>query len=178
MAKREIVLITGGARSGKSRLALQIAEGHSPKIFVATCEPLDSEMQCRINNHKKERGHTWITIEEPIGLAPILQQRAAGVLLIDCMTLWLSNLLLLEKSDQQITAMISQLCETAQQRNALTIIVTNEIGMGIVPDNELARRFRDLAGIMNQNLAKTADTVICAMSGLPLYLKEHANTIR
>jgi adenosylcobinamide kinase / adenosylcobinamide-phosphate guanylyltransferase len=174
MSEREIVVITGGARSGKSRIALEVAAQDTPKLFIATCEPLDNEIRSRISKHKEERGASWTTMEEPVLITPILQQQTAGVVLIDCMTLWLSNLLMREATDGRISAMVSELCEAAQQREGLTILVTNETGMGIVPDNALARRFRDLAGIMNQYLARTADTVICAISGLPLYLKSRS----
>ncbi|MGH9856646.1 MAG: bifunctional adenosylcobinamide kinase/adenosylcobinamide-phosphate guanylyltransferase, partial [Acidobacteriota bacterium] len=149
MSEREIVVITGGARSGKSRIALEVAGREIPKVFIATCEPFDEEIRSRIRKHKEERCASWITMEEPVLIARILQQQTGGVVLIDCMTLWLSNLLVREKTDDQISALISELCEATQRRKGLTILVTNETGMGIVPDNPLARRFRDLAGIMN-----------------------------
>jgi adenosyl cobinamide kinase/adenosyl cobinamide phosphate guanylyltransferase len=177
MGKREIILISGGARSGKSRTALELTESSSEKIFVATALESDEEMTERIRIHRQQREKDWITIEEPLEIATALQKNPAGAIVIDCLTLWLSNMLLLPMNEEQIRQAIQHLIEVVRERNDLTVLVTNEVGFGIVPDNELARRFRDLAGSMNQNLAAEADTVILMVSGLPLYLKRRENKI-
>ena len=171
MENREIVLITGGARSGKSQMALQLASVHSPKIFLATAEALDAEMDERIRKHRAERSNDWITVEEPVFLAKALEGYSSGTIVVDCITLWLSNLLMRSHDQQQIEAEVARVCEALQERASTTIVVTNEVGMGIVPEHASGRLFRDLAGTANQRIAHIADRVIFMVSGLPLYLK-------
>ena len=160
-------MITGGARSGKSRMALSLANQSATKTFIATAQPFDEEMKARIRAHRAERSDSWILIEEPLNIPYVLTNARPGVVLIDCITLWISNLI---HSHNDIKA-IDDLLHALKQRSELTIVVTNELGMGIVPDNPLARKFRDLIGTTNQSIASVADEVICMISGLPLYLK-------
>ena len=175
--KNHIALITGGARSGKSRMALEIAAREKQRIFVATAEPLDAEMDLRIRKHRAERGPDWKTIEEPLHLAEVVNGNPKGAMVIDCLTLWLSNWILREQEDSTILHCIHELASAVSNRAALTVLVTNEVGMGIVPDNDLARRFRDLAGTMNQSFAEIATTVVLTVSGLPLFIKDKRKEI-
>ncbi len=166
-------LILGGVRSGKSRLAEQHALASGLEVFyIATATMGDDEMRQRIAHHRQQRPSTWQLIEEPLKLTTVLQQHAAEdrCLLVDCLTLWLTNLLL---SDEELML--------ARERDALIeqlpdlpghiILVSNETGMGIVPEAELARRFGDEAGRLHQNLAKISDRVILTVAGLPHVLK-------
>jgi len=171
MGKRQIVLITGGARSGKSRFALELASFRGKKIFVATATASDEEMRQRIESHRKERSSDWFTIEQPIDVSRVVAENPENLMLIDCLTLWVSNLMMHGRNDEEIQKEVQQLCECLLARRDLTILITNEVGFGIVPDNELARRFRDLSGMMNQLFAAEADAVILMVSGLPMYLK-------
>jgi len=171
---KKIILITGGCRSGKSRFALDYANQHYfKKLYLATCEALDEEMAQRIAHHKKMRSPEWQTIEEPIEVVDKIRQYRdeADVILLDCITLWLSNLLMRRKDDSQIIKETDRLMETIKQCPASFIVVTNEVGMGIVPADPLSRRFRDLSGTMNQKIGEGADTVIYMVSGIPLFLK-------
>lgn len=179
MAK--FILVTGGARSGKSSFALALAESVSPKrLFVATCPPLDREMAARVRRHQEERqGRGWVTLERPTELAGLFQNDVDGfeVVLIDCLTLWVNNLLFSCPDGEQLDdRRIGSLCEAwLQQANAFpgtVICVTNEVGLGIVPDNALARRYRDLVGTCNQLIAGRADDVVLVSCGIPLYLKK------
>ncbi|MCI0605570.1 bifunctional adenosylcobinamide kinase/adenosylcobinamide-phosphate guanylyltransferase [bacterium] len=170
MAKAEIVLITGGARSGKSAQALRLASAR-PGIFLATAEALDQEMKERIRQHRLERSAEWKTIEEPVLPARILTENHTDTVVVDCITLWLSNLLMRSYDQEQIEREVSVLCEALQAREATTILVTNEVGMGIVPEHASGRLFRDVAGKTNQRIAAMAHCVIFMVSGLPLYIK-------
>jgi len=173
MGKR-MILITGGCRSGKSRYALDYANRHfSKKIYLATCEALDEEMAQRIEHHKKMRGPEWRTIEEPVAIVDKIRQYGAKVevILLDCITLWLSNLLTKGNNDLKVTHEINSFTEMLKQTPTSFIIVSNEVGMGIVPADPLSRRFRDLSGAINQKIAEVADTVIYMVSGIPMFLK-------
>jgi adenosylcobinamide kinase/adenosylcobinamide-phosphate guanylyltransferase len=176
-----IILVTGGSRSGKSAHALEIAQRlDGPRLFVATCPTLDDEMRDRIRKHRKAREQAgWRTMEEPADLPGALARAGdCRVVLVDCLTLWVNNLLYsaeqaghsLEESD------IQKQCEAvlgACARLAATVIfVTNEVGWGIVPENALARRFRDLSGRCNTVMAAGADEVILVVCGLPVHLKK------
>ena len=170
----KMIFITGGCRSGKSRFALDYANQHfSKKIYLATAEALDEEMVLRVENHKKARGPEWKTVEEPLRVVEkiVACGDQADVILLDCLTLWLTNLLLKWDDDSKIMDEVKRLVETLKQAQATLIVVTNEVGMGIVPDNPLGRRFRDLSGMANQTIAKAADTVVFMVSGIPLLLK-------
>ena len=165
------VLVLGGARSGKSALAERLTRaGGAMPLYIATAQAWDDEMRARIAEHRAQRdGLGWTTVEAPLALADALAAAPAGQpVLIDCLTLWLTNLMLGEHPVDQATA---ALLETLTARPGLTVLVANEVGLGIVPDNALARRFRDLAGRLNQQIATQADTVVFTAAGLPLLLK-------
>ncbi|MBK5275345.1 MAG: bifunctional adenosylcobinamide kinase/adenosylcobinamide-phosphate guanylyltransferase [Desulfuromonadales bacterium] len=173
------IFITGGARSGKSRFAEHLARQTGPDLcYLATAQSLDCEMGERIKKHQLRRGDEWHTIEEPLELAMTLKiyDGAFSVILLDCLTLWLTNLLL--AGDEQddglenvILDKVRQLGETLRNMTTPVIIVTNEVGMGIVPESRLGRVFRDLAGQANQIIAAAADEAWLLASGIPLKLK-------
>ncbi len=169
-----IVFVTGGARSGKSSFALQQAEGVPGKrAFIATAEAVDDEMADRIRRHKEDRSEEWKTFEEPRGIAAVLRKAAEShdVIIIDCLTIWLSNILC---SGADIAAETAGLIAALQEvrRSASVFVVSNEVGMGIVPLHELARRFRDDAGRLNRNIAEIADAVYLTVAGIPLKIKD------
>jgi adenosylcobinamide kinase/adenosylcobinamide-phosphate guanylyltransferase len=176
MSAQEIlkVLITGGCRSGKSEYALGLAEGSANKVFLATAEGKDQEMCERIERHRLRRGRGWRTVEEPLNLVSALAgyKSEADLIVIDCVTLWLSNLLLRGDSPESILNQINALAREVQSAGTNLIMVTNEVGSGIVPVNDLARRFRDLVGFGNQRLAKVCHRVVLMVAGLPLVIKE------
>ncbi|WP_028967813.1 bifunctional adenosylcobinamide kinase/adenosylcobinamide-phosphate guanylyltransferase [Sphingomonas phyllosphaerae] len=164
-----IRLVLGGARSGKSRHAQALAEAcAAPWRFVATAQAFDAEMAERIAHHRADRSAAWATIEAPLALAETIAAVGDGVLLVDCLTLWTSNLLL---ADADIDAATDALVAALAQSRAHIILVSNEVGWGIVPDNALARRFRDVAGRVNQRVAAIADRVDLVVAGLPMTLK-------
>ena len=168
-----IVLVGGGARSGKSRFALEYAEKHSRRpAFVATGEARDEEMRERIARHQRERAAHWTTIEEPLDLACVVEREAAqfDLVLVDCLTLWLSNVLLDPERDAR--AQLRGLAECLEcWRGPALLLITNEVGLGIVPESPLAREFRDLSGEMNQAVARVADEVYWMVFGVPLMVK-------
>ncbi len=163
-----VTLIIGGARSGKSRLAESLAWGE--KYYIATAQAFDDEMSKRIAKHKEQRGVGWVTHEEQFGLPRILAEldQTGRFILVDCLTLWLSNLILAERDWQGPT---SELCAVLQGRTADVVLVSNEVGLSIVPDNRLGRQFRDAQGLVNQRVAAIADNVVFVAAGLPLVLK-------
>ena len=169
---RKLILVLGGARAGKSAFALRLAEpllGDNEGCFIATAQALDTEMAERIARHREERSAKWITIEEPYQLdAALLQAADAKVVLIDCLTLFVSNWLLRSDNDAMQTIVARLLANVNSQT---VICVSNEVGLGIVPDNPLARTFRDLLGRVNQQFAAAADEVYLLVAGLPLQLK-------
>ena len=175
----QTIFITGGARSGKSRFAEQITHNFgAPLCYLATAQPLDDEMDQRISKHQQRRGDEWRTIEEPLHLPQALAANdgLCNCILVDCLTLWLSNLLLLyenlgEETEIQILDDVQRLASTLRGMTTPVIVVSNEVGMGIVPDNRLARIFRDIAGQANQIIAAAADQAWLVASGLPLKLK-------
>ncbi len=166
-------LILGGARSGKSRLAEKLANDSAlPVIYIATSQPLDGEMNERIALHRQRRPDHWGLIEEPIELARVLRENAVAgqCLLVDCLTLWLTNLLMLEDSSR-LAAQRDQLLETLASLPGETIFVSNETGLGVVPLGELTRRYVDEAGWLHQALAERCQRVVLTVAGLPLTLK-------
>ncbi len=164
-----IRLVLGGARSGKSRHAQALAETcAAPWRFVATAQAFDAEMAERIAHHRADRSAAWATIEAPLALPETIAAVEDGVLLVDCLTLWTSNLLL---ADADIDAATDALVAALTTSRARIVLVSNEVGWGIVPDNALARRFRDVAGRVNQRVAATADRVDLVVAGLPMSLK-------
>ena len=173
---KEIVLITGGARSGKSRCAEQrAAEMGARPVYVATAEAKDEEMAQRIAEHRKRRGDRWRTIEEPLELADALlaQRGTTDCVLVDCLTLWISNLLI-RHDEKYAWEKVEELIEQLPLLNFHLVFVTNEVGWGIVPDNLLARQFRDLAGWTNQRMAAAANEVILMVAGIPIIAKQGA----
>ena len=165
-----LTLILGGARSGKSRHAERLVEAAGGGVYVATAEPGDAEMRARILAHRARRGPQWRTIEAPRDLeTALLEAGAAGrPVLVDCLTLWLSNLILAGREPADGSA---ALFACLPRVTAPVLLVANEVGLGIVPDNDLARRFRDAAGRLNQDIAAIADRVLFVAAGLPLTLK-------
>jgi len=175
-----IVLITGGSRSGKSHLAQELAGTRpGPHAFVATAEALDAEMRARIQAHQRSRPAGWALVEEPrrVPEAVAGALAAARTVILDCVTLWVSNLLLADEGfdERGAEAAAAGLVEVARAAPAARlIVVTNEVGSGVVPDNALARRFRDCAGRANEVLARGADEVYLCVSGIPLRIKPTA----
>lgn len=164
------VLITGGVRSGKSRYAISLAEQLAPeRYYLATAQALDDEMAARIAAHRRGRGAGWHTVEEPFDIASRVSQ--PGPVVVDCLTLWLSNLLLRESSDADFASPLRRLVDAFAAADNPVIAITNEVGMSIVPDNELARRFRDLSGILAQDMARVADRVVLMCAGIPMDVK-------
>jgi adenosylcobinamide kinase/adenosylcobinamide-phosphate guanylyltransferase len=169
-----IIFITGGARSGKSRLAESIAEDlGAPLCYIATGQAKDTEMAKRIAAHRARRGDIWQTVEEPLELARAISSRddQYEAILIDCITLWISNLLLLHNDPGPVLKEVRALANLFPGLKTQLLLVSNEVGMGIVPENALARTFRDLAGETNEILAAAADEVHVLFSGIPLRLK-------
>lgn len=173
--KSKIIFIIGGARSGKSQYALTLATSWGGrKAYLATAQPLDQEMLQRIEKHRQMRGEDWTAIEEPLAIRQVLKEISGlyDVVLLDCITLWISNLLTNHEEKQSVIINeIENLAQSAGKFKGRLIIVSNEVGMGIIPENELARLFRDLAGYANQKIAEVADEVIMMISGIPLKLK-------
>jgi len=164
-----VVLLLGGARSGKSRIAQARAETLPGElVYVATGEALDAEMAERIARHRADRGPRWRTVESPIDLPETIRRENGHVLLVDCLTLWLSNLML---GERDVTTATDQLLAALDAASGTVLLVSNEVGMGIVPENALARRFRDEAGRLNQRVAAVADEVLLVAAGLSLRMK-------
>ena len=170
-----IIMVTGGARSGKSRFAERLAVGFDPvRGYLATGEPGDAEMAERIERHRGRRGGDWQTVEEPLQVTETLiaNDGRFSVVLLDCITLWLSNMLFqCEGGAAEALLRVGRFTETFQALKTPLILVSNEVGMGIVPEHPLSRSFRDLAGEANELIAARADEVYVTISGLPLKLK-------
>lgn len=166
-----LTFVIGGARSGKTAYALReaLALPATRRVMIATAEALDDEMAERIARHREERGQAWSTIEAPLALVTAARGLQSGeVAVIDCLTLWLSNLML---GDIDIAPAVEDLCEALTQSPADVFVISNEVGQGLVPDNPLARRFRDEAGWMHQKMAAAADRAVLVVAGLPVALK-------
>ena len=167
-----VTLVLGGARSGKSRYAEQLVEDSGCSgIYCATAEAGDPEMAARIAAHQARRGPFWRTVEAPLALAPaVIAEAAPGrPVLVDCLTLWLSNLMMADRYPDRETG---ELCRTLRDAAGPVVLVANEVGMGLVPETPLGRKFRDVAGWLNQEVAALADRVVFVAAGLPLVLKE------
>ncbi len=171
----KVVFITGGARSGKSRFALtkaSLAPGR--KVFIATAEAVDLEMKERIERHRADRGAEWETCEEPLRVSKAIKEMSDeyDVLVLDCLTIWLSNVM---QSGSDVTREIEDLVRAIKgfrdDSSARLFIVSNEVGMGIVPVNEMARKFRDLAGMLNQKVAEVSEEVYWTVAGIPVKIK-------
>ena len=170
-----MTFVIGGCRSGKSTYALQTAEriNGNKNIFVATCLPQDDEMAQRVARHQKERGRHWTTIEEPHYLPEVISEHSpnADVMLIDCLTLWVSNLLMKTADENKWEETVSRLIDAFKTASCPLVVVSNEVGAGIVPENRLARQYRDIIGFVNQAVAETAVTVIWMVAGIPVVVK-------
>jgi adenosylcobinamide kinase / adenosylcobinamide-phosphate guanylyltransferase len=170
-----ITLVLGGARSGKTRYALteaqRLASTSRTLVMIATAVAGDDEMTARIARHREERGTAWRTIEEPLALAAMVTREASAkhVIVVDCLTLWLTNLML---ADEDVEAASDALLQSLALPDLDILLISNEVGFGIVPDNALARRFRDEAGRLHQRIAATADRVVLVVAGIPMVVKE------
>jgi len=165
-----VILVGGGARSGKSRQALELARRFGQKrVFLATAQAFDAEMEARIARHRADRGTEFSTVEEPLEAAAAIRETDADAMVVDCLTLWLSNVMLTFGRD--VDAEIEKLLDAARRSRAAVILVTNEVGCGIVPESTLGRDFRDHAGILNQRAAAIADEVYWMVFGCPLRVK-------
>lgn len=180
-----IVFVIGGCRSGKSAFALDQANLVSMdqnqsdqnmgknKYFIATSVPLDTEMENRVTKHRQERGNDWQTIEEPVKIDQKILEYAprASVILVDCLTLWVSNLLMSSDDPDHTNLAIQNLEQALRQCECPVFLVSNEVGYGIVPENKLARQFRDIAGSVNQRIAKAAHKVVLIVAGIDVQIK-------
>lgn len=171
------VFVIGGCKSGKSSYALELAKNiqSREKIFIATCVPNDAEMKQRVALHQKERDKSWLTLEVPIRLPEAINKNSDkdNVILVDCLTLWISNLLFESENQTKIDRHIKNLTQALEKARCPVILVSNEVGAGIVPENKLARLFRDIAGIVNQKVAACSETVVWMVAGIPVTIKEN-----
>jgi adenosylcobinamide kinase/adenosylcobinamide-phosphate guanylyltransferase len=180
-----VVLVTGGSRSGKSAFAQRLAESlPGPRAYVATCPILDDEMRLRVEKHRASRsGRSWDTIEETMDLPKVLRETRHAVVLIDCLTLWINNLMHQAEqerssiTEERISALCTDLLAACRNTEAEVIMVINEVGMGIVPENAPARLFRDLSGRAGQVIAAEADAVYALICGIPLLIKGSERTV-
>jgi len=175
----KMIFITGGARSGKSTYAVSLAKKHKKVAFIATCQALDKEMDKRIKLHQQDRPKNWKTFEEPQDVALLINglDNRFDCILIDCLTLLVSNLLMAKRKEEQILEEIRNMLKNLKKKKAQTIIVANEVGLGLVPANKLGRDFRDIAGKVNQLAAKQADEVFFTVSGIPWNIKPGASKL-
>lgn len=169
----KIIFILGGARSGKSTYALELAKKYKKVAFIATCQGLDKEMKERIALHRKVRPGHWQTFEETKDINSLLQKigNAFDCIIIDCLTLLVSNLILEERSQKIIENRINEMVACLKKNKGRAIVISNEVGLGIVPENKLARHFRDIAGKVNQTVARESDEVFFMVSGIPMRIK-------
>ena len=167
-----LVVLLGGARSGKSARAVKLAEAAAaPVVFIATGEGRDDEMAARIDEHRRERPADWVTVEEPLELAGAVRALAPDAFaIVDCLTLWVSNALERGDGEEAIVAEATTVAETLAARDAPAVVISNEVGLGIVPANELARRFRDVLGRVNATAAGCADRALLVVAGRTLAL--------
>lgn len=171
-----VTLVLGGARSGKSRYAQQLAEQAQCVVFVATAKVSDDEMHAKIERHKKDRPADWLTIEEPLDLPNVLAEHGGNcdVIVVDCLTIFVANLMETVGEDSAvINGRIEALCVALQKIQCNVVLVSNEVGSGVHPVSTLGRAYRDLLGEVNQKVARIADDVILMVAGLPLALKGH-----
>jgi adenosylcobinamide kinase/adenosylcobinamide-phosphate guanylyltransferase len=161
-----MTLVLGGARSGKSRHAEGLIEAEpAPWTYVATAQGWDDEMRARIAEHKARRSRNWRTVDAPLDLAAVIAANDGGPILVDCLTLWLTNIMLAERD---VAAERAALIDACRRAAGPLVLVSNEVGFGIVPENALARRFRDEAGRLHQELAAIADRVVLVVAGIPM----------
>ncbi|MBI3810231.1 MAG: bifunctional adenosylcobinamide kinase/adenosylcobinamide-phosphate guanylyltransferase [Nitrospirae bacterium] len=169
----KLILVTGGARSGKSAYALSLERPGMRKAFLATCEPLDEEMRSKVARHRAQRSADWVTIEEPLEIETSLHalEGRFDLVVVDCLTLWLNNLLMHGASTEEVLRKTDLVLASARAVKGWVVFVSNEIGMGIVPADAMVRVFRDLAGAVNQRVAQEADEVYFLVAGLPVVVK-------
>jgi adenosyl cobinamide kinase/adenosyl cobinamide phosphate guanylyltransferase len=171
---KKLILITGGCRSGKSRYAVELAKKiNKQTVYIATMIFKDAEMEERIKAHKKSRPAEWQTVEEDKNIDTVLMnlRGLCDMVLLDCLTIMTSNLLLELKEEKKVIQRVESLLKVINDSDMTVIVVTNEVGGGIVPDNQLGREFRDLAGCVNQLFAQSADEVYLLVSGIPIKIK-------
>ncbi len=173
ISESRLIFVLGGARSGKSSFALQQGRGKNPRAFLATSEPFDSEMTIRIQKHKRSRGQGWKTFEVPIQLTEWFESdgESYSSVVVDCLTLWLNNLLRDKVQVRHVPSRIRKLLKAIRACPAQVVMVSNELGLGIVPGDAVSREFRDVAGRINQLIAAEADEVYFLVSGIPLRMK-------
>lgn len=171
----ETVFVIGGCRSGKSRHAQELAEAMpgNRKLFLATCVPQDAEMRDRVRKHQEDRGERWSALEVPVAVADAVCEQSIefDAILLDCLTLWMSNLLMETRDEKAVESKITELTDALDRAACPVVVVSNEVGAGIVPDNGLARQYRDLVGFANQQVAACADRVIWTVAGIPVPIK-------
>jgi adenosylcobinamide kinase/adenosylcobinamide-phosphate guanylyltransferase len=172
---KEIIFVIGGCRSGKSSHALRTAEKmpQNGKIYIATCVPQDQEMKQRVERHQRERSQIWVTVEEPLQLPEAILHNSdrMNVILVDCLTLWVSNLLMKTNNEEKLQDTNSQLLDALEKAAGSIVLVSNEVGAGIVPENKLARQYRDIIGLVNQAVAQAASKVVWMVAGIPVTVK-------
>jgi adenosylcobinamide kinase/adenosylcobinamide-phosphate guanylyltransferase len=167
-----LTLLIGGARSGKSSLAVQRAASAEPVVFIATGEAGDEEMAARIETHRAERPPEWTTVEEPVEIRAALEASSAeSFVILDCLSLWVSNLIGRDWDDEAIETEAARVAKAAASRRAPTVVVTNEVGLGVVPTTPLGRRYRDVLGRVNAGFAETADEALFVVAGRALRLE-------
>jgi len=172
-----LILVTGGSRSGKSRFAVELAKGCGPRIvYLATCQAADQEMRQRIARHRRQRPARWRTIEHPADPAQVVARLngTSDGLILDCLTMYVAQLVVAGASDAAIERQVRRLCAAIRRAPYPVILVTNEVGSGVVPEFPMGRRFRDLAGLANQTAAALADEVYLLVAGIPTRLKERS----
>jgi adenosylcobinamide kinase/adenosylcobinamide-phosphate guanylyltransferase len=171
---KETSLVIGGCRSGKSSHALYLAEQiPGQKIFIATCMPQDKEMEQRVLRHQQQRSSAWETLEVPVFIPEAIHKNGVEghVILVDCLTLWINNLILNDNKPENIDNHIQKLTQSIEKAECPVILVSNEVGAGIVPENKLARLFRDITGFTNQKVAACVERVIWMVAGIPVKIK-------
>ena len=169
-----LLVVTGGTRSGKSRYAVERASAWGSRVlYVATCQPADDEMRERVRRHQAERPSTWTTFEPGAHVLPVVQEQgpSADGILLDCLTLYVSSLLMSGSGEEAVMRQVDELCSALRQVGRPAAIVTNEVGWGVVPETPLGRLFRDAAGRANQVAARHAQEVVLMVSGLPMVVK-------
>ena len=175
-----VTLVLGGVRSGKSRYANQLAAQSRRVVYLATAKISDAEMRAKIEQHRADRPMEWLTVEEPLELAKVLQEHQPNcdVIVVDCLTIYAANLLEAEgENNQSIDRQIASLCDALRQPQCAVVLVSNEVGSGVVPPYPLGRRYRDLLGELNQKIASIADDAVLMVAGLPLALKGHLEVL-
>lgn len=167
-----LTLLVGGARSGKSALAVELGRRHDgPVTFIATCEPFDDDLAARVARHRAHRP-SWPTIEEPVDLVDALDQADDSLAIVDCLTLWVNNLIATGADDEAVIARSATAAAAAGRRRAPTVVITNEVGLGVHPETPIGRRYRDLLGAVNQDWARHADRTLWMVAGRAVRLDD------